>query len=44
MAIEAAKVLVLNPSESGVDGEIIELQTANNVIKRAQSDSSTPSK
>jgi Holliday junction resolvase RusA-like endonuclease len=29
VAIEAAKVLVLNPSESGVDGEIIEMQTAN---------------
>lgn len=43
VAIEAAKVLVLNPSESGVDGEIIEMQTANNVIKRAQSNSRTHS-
>jgi Holliday junction resolvase RusA-like endonuclease len=34
VAIEAAKVLVLNPSESGVDGEIIEMQTANNAINR----------
>jgi hypothetical protein len=25
VAIEAAKVLVQNPSESGVDGEIIEM-------------------
>jgi len=30
VAVEAAKVLVPNPSESGVDGEIIELATANN--------------
>jgi len=28
VAIEAAKTLVLNPSESGVDGEIIELSAA----------------
>jgi Holliday junction resolvase RusA-like endonuclease len=30
VAVEAAKVLVVNPSESGVDGEIIQLATANN--------------
>jgi Holliday junction resolvase RusA-like endonuclease len=29
VAIEAAKTLVLNPSESGVDGEIIELTTTS---------------
>ncbi len=29
VAIEAAKALVLNPSESGVDGEIIELASTN---------------
>ena len=44
VAIEAAKVLVLNPSESGVDGEIIEMQTANNVIDRARPPSAAPSK
>jgi Holliday junction resolvase RusA-like endonuclease len=44
VAIEAAKVLVLNPSESGVDGEIIEMQTANNVINRARPASVVPSK
>ena len=36
VAIEAAKVLVLNPSESGVDGEIIEMQTANHAINRTR--------
>jgi Holliday junction resolvase RusA-like endonuclease len=36
VAIEAAKALVMNPSESGVDGEIIEMQTANNAIDRTR--------
>ena len=30
VAVEAAKTLVLNPSESGVDGEIIEFETSGN--------------
>jgi len=30
VAVEAAKVRVVNSNESGVDGEIIELATANN--------------
>jgi len=29
VAVEAAKVLVQNPSESGVDGEIIEMASSN---------------
>jgi len=36
VAVEAAKVLVLNPSESGVDGEIIEMQTASGTIDRTR--------
>jgi Holliday junction resolvase RusA-like endonuclease len=36
VAIEAAKVLVLNPSESGVDGEIIEMQTANSASNQSR--------
>lgn len=34
VAVEAAKTLVLNPSESGVDGEIIEMATADNAMVR----------
>jgi len=34
VAVEAAKVLVLNPSESGVDGEIIELATVDKLSSR----------
>lgn len=36
VAVEAAKVLVLNPLESGVDGEIIEMQAANDADTRAR--------
>ena len=43
VAIEAAKVLVLNPQESGVDGEIIEMQTASDMINQVKkAKSSTP--
>lgn len=34
VAVEAAKVLVVNPSESGVDGEIIELAAASQRLER----------
>lgn len=34
VAVEAAKVLVQNPTESGVDGEIIEMQTIGSAVTR----------
>lgn len=34
VAVEAAKTLVLNPSECGVDGEIIEMVAADNAMGR----------
>lgn len=40
VAIEAAKVRVLNPSESGVDGEIIEMQTAYKAMDRTRTEQS----
>jgi Holliday junction resolvase RusA-like endonuclease len=44
VAIEAAKALVLNPSESGVDGEMIEMQTAGNAVDRTRQGQSAQSK
>ena len=36
VAVEAAKTLVLNPTESGVDGEIIEMEAPNNAVDKTR--------
>jgi Holliday junction resolvase RusA-like endonuclease len=36
VSVEATKVLVMNPMEAGVDGEIIEVATPNNALEQTR--------
>ena len=36
VSVEATKVLVMNPSEAGVDGEIIEISTPDNALEQTR--------